>query len=48
MWAVIKNNAIDSIIPKATTVTIDDITYGKEMFSLWSDSERWEISIKST
>jgi len=45
MWAVIKNSAIDSIIPKATTVTIDDITYGKEMFSLWSDSERWAISI---
>ena len=25
MWAVIKNNAIDSIIPKATTVTIGTV-----------------------
>ena len=45
MWAVIKDNAIDSIISKAITVTIDDITYGPEIFSLWSDDERWAIGI---
>ena len=52
MWAIIVDDGsggskIDSIIDRAKTFTNpnNDITYGPEIFSLWSDSERWAIGI---
>ena len=52
MWAIIVDDGsggskIDSIIDRAKTFTNpnNDITYGPEIFSLWSDSERWAIGV---
>ena len=52
MWAIIVDDGsggskIDTIIDRAKTFTNpnNDITYGPEIFSLWSDSERWAIGV---
>lgn len=44
-WAIIKDGAIDSVLDRPQTVTIDGITYGSQIFKSWSDAERWAIGI---
>ena len=44
-WAIIKDDAVDSVLDRPQTVTIDGITYGSQIFKSWSDAERWAIGI---
>ena len=44
-WAIIKDDAVDSVITSPKAVTINGITYGSQIFKSWSDAERWSIGI---
>ena len=45
MWALVKSGSVDTVYGGAIAVTIDGISHPKEMFTLWTDSEREAIDV---
>ena len=45
MWALVKSGSVDTVYHGVSPVTIDDISHPKEMFTLWSESQRKAIGI---
>ena len=45
MWAQVLNDQLISIISRPKSLVINNVTYPKQIFSKWSDSERKEIGI---
>ena len=45
MWALIEDGNIEEIIGYPKGITVNNIQYSKDIFKVWSDSERAEIGI---
>ena len=45
MWALVKSNSVDTVYGGTRAVTIDDIKYPKEIFTLWTEAERKAIGV---
>jgi hypothetical protein len=45
MWALVKSGSIDTIYGGGRTVIINNIKWPKEIFTLWTDSEREAIGV---
>ena len=45
MWALVKDGSVDTVYGGVKAITLDDIKYPKEMFTLWTKSERKAIGV---
>ena len=45
MWALVKDGSVDTVYHGPTAITLDDIKYPKEMFTLWTEAERKAIGV---
>ena len=45
MWALVKSGSVDTVYLSKRAVIIDGISHPKEMFTLWTESERKAIGV---